>query len=1036
MAWSYRKRIKIAPGIHINLSKNGVSTSIGPKGASVTMGPKGTYVNTSIPGTGIYSRKKISGNSSNSSYNTSGIMNTSQNDNKVNNKGCRIGCAVLLVPAMLGGILTISSKPFAEMAKDNYMDIWMLLGMAVALFFILKPWFKKKNNDTSDSSVGNSISNLLSSPSVENYGYDYVIAKYNEEEKKAIEKSNAEIDEAKQNLESIFDTNKRQFLQSFIDCVKFDRLSRLYNRYHYNVEKTTDELDPLFEQAARKVVLTQKCGITEFLDWFGYDLSIDRQLLIEEQLEECGIIAKDFESKDLRILVKDNRTVNAIIKKAKGKSLLSKEDKIKINEYLDARKSELIGENVTNKTLESIPANVAESYQNFSKAYKSLTSSKSIWEILSVQANTQAKSSASTLIDRKSVYGQYSNNYKFVQPLKDTKAVYFNFKNTGVEIFIYPEFVVVARANNFDVIPLTQFDLEFKKSNFVEESTVLLPKDAKLVRFTYKYVNRNGERDARYSDNPRYGVYEYGNITFKPIDLTMQFSNSEVAENFVRAFQMLKNGTTTYVDPVFGVTEKFFANSKEVANALTSFYDNLLSNRTILRLVDGALPDEVGKPKEKLRSLFLSDIIKCYESLGHDATDVLTKEGLSLVLVEGHTVSESKVDFNTIQLPNFRNVAESISGLNKSHKEVFLKNKADDFFYLNEVFKSAKQDDLITQYFSLLYRLFSVVAKADGTITDEESAWLEKLMSYSQGTTNYSLEKFEKVAGIKIDVKTTTDKDEHKKADSEENEDPLQKLQSLIGLEEVKKEVTALANFVKIQKEREKKGLKAVGLSYHCVFTGNPGTGKTTVARIVAEIYKSLGLLKKGHLVETDRSGLVAEYVGQTAVKTNKIIDSALDGVLFIDEAYSLVQGGSNDYGNEAISTLLKRMEDDRNRLVVILAGYGNEMKKFIDSNPGLQSRFNRYIHFVDYNVDDLKNIFLLNAKNSQYKLSPEAEEILTETLTYAVDHKDKNFGNGRFVRNLFEKSLQNQAVRLSCQPQTTAEDLSILTINDIPVNE
>lgn len=263
--------------------------------------------------------------------------------------------------------------------------------------------------------------------------------------------------------------------------------------------------------------------------------------------------------------------------------------------------------------------------------------------------------------------------------------------------------------------------------------------------------------------------------------------------------------------------------------------------------------------------------------------------------------------------------------------------------------------------------------------------------------------------------------------------DPYKELDELVGLEQVKEEVRSLANFVKVQKQREAQGLKIPKMSLHLVFTGSPGTGKTTVARIVARIYKDLGVLKRGHTVETDRSGLVAGYVGQTAEKTNAIIDSAINGVLFIDEAYALVPVDKHtDYGEEAIATLLKRMEDDRDSLVVIIAGYTDEMKRFIDSNPGLQSRFNRYINFPDYTGDELLQIFNIYVKKNQYKLTPEASDYLKGYFNYVVAHKDRNFGNARFARNLFEKTIQRQANRLSTVQNATKEELTLLTIDDV----
>ena len=267
--------------------------------------------------------------------------------------------------------------------------------------------------------------------------------------------------------------------------------------------------------------------------------------------------------------------------------------------------------------------------------------------------------------------------------------------------------------------------------------------------------------------------------------------------------------------------------------------------------------------------------------------------------------------------------------------------------------------------------------------------------------------------------------------------DPYQELDDLIGLGSVKEEVRSLANFVKLQKEREAKGLKTAKVSYHLVFYGSPGTGKTTVARIVGRIYKDLGVLKRGHTVETDRAGLCGQYVGQTGPKTDSVIAKALDGVLFIDEAYSLVpEGGSgNDYGQEAISTILKRMEDYRDRLVVIVAGYKGEMQRFIDSNPGLQSRFNRYIDFPDYTGGELSQIFKMYMKKNQYTLSADAEKYLKERFDYAVAHKDRNFGNARYARNVFEKSIQAQANRLANEKdldKLSQDKLTELTVDDL----
>ena len=268
------------------------------------------------------------------------------------------------------------------------------------------------------------------------------------------------------------------------------------------------------------------------------------------------------------------------------------------------------------------------------------------------------------------------------------------------------------------------------------------------------------------------------------------------------------------------------------------------------------------------------------------------------------------------------------------------------------------------------------------------------------------------------------------KAEENSDEDPMEDLNKLIGLDSVKEDVKTLINLIKVRKMRVERGLKINDMSLHMVFTGNPGTGKTTVARIISRIYKKLGVLSKGHFVEASRVDLVAEYVGQSAVKTKKVIDSAKGGVLFIDEAYSLSVDSDKDFGHEVISTLLKEMEDSRGDLIVIVAGYPELMKNFLDSNPGLKSRFNKFIHFNDYSEDELSQIYELMGQEEGYKIEVTLKDALKEKLEEAK--KQGNFANARSVRNIFEKSLANQANRLVDTGDFSTESLQLLTAEDI----
>jgi hypothetical protein len=345
-----------------------------------------------------------------------------------------------------------------------------------------------------------------------------------------------------------------------------------------------------------------------------------------------------------------------------------------------------------------------------------------------------------------------------------------------------------------------------------------------------------------------------------------------------------------------------------------------------------------------------------------------------------------------------------------------------------------------------LIKLANIVTKLDGRVHEAEIRKLRGLQAELErhlqrpvplaedppdsGVLEESAVLVEKAAQAKVAPQTTLPSDETPRKPLES---ALAELDALIGLDAIKSEVRGLVNFLQVQKERLKHGLPEVPLSLHAVFKGNPGTGKTTVARLLGEIFGALGVVKKGHLVETDRSGLVAGYLGQTASKTHKTIDAALDGLLFIDEAYSLVASGHDDpYGAEALQVLLKRMEDDRQRLVVILAGYPEPMDRLIDSNPGLASRFPRTFHFPDYTPGQLLQILLSLAEQHHYVLPAASRLKFLRAMDRLVQARDERFGNGRVVRNVFEDAIRHLANRIANVAPLTREILATIEPDDL----
>lgn len=597
--------------------------------------------------------------------------------------------------------------------------------------------------------------------------------------------------------------------------------------------------------------------------------------------------------------------------------------------------------------------------------------------------------------------------------------------DTGdTQYYIYPKFVIKAsNVCEFEVYPLTPSTITASIVKHAEAE--VKPLDAHSTEEAWLYANGDGSPDKRHTNNKLVPVYQYGCINFDlgSTQSRFMFSNGEASERFAEALDFYvgkpnASSSSSEEEDAMALEKANGSFYPAMEKAATNLYLHVKSmngmedvieamNKQHCLAVADNLPFTVN---HRLALAAFADAWKCYKGLGHKI-DYSKPEIIALSIFCAELGSEDALSVvSSEQLMRSQGIAAT-KGFIKVMEDSFDTKFPDDKFFVIEILRANGIDeDVINKYAVLLYRFASILAKADGNVDEKETAWLANMVKFTE-----SPNKDRETAHVAKDAPA------------------LQQLDKLIGLESVKEEVNKLTNFIKVQNLRKQKGMNAITLSYHCVFTGNPGTGKTTVARIVAQIYRELGILKKGQLVETDRSGLVAEYVGQTAVKTNKIIDSALDGVLFIDEAYSLVQGGGNDYGKEAIATLLKRMEDDRDRLIVILAGYDNEMKLFIDSNPGLQSRFNRYIHFSDYNAEELMAIFKLNLKKFDYELTNDAEQKIRHLFSYAVSHKDQNFGNGRYARNVLEKTLENQATRLATVSEITEQMLRTIEEHDIP---
>lgn len=1029
MAWSFRKRIRITSGVYLNLSKSGVSTSFGPKGAKITVGPKGTYMHTSIPGTGIYNRQKIGSTPKRKSQSSSSLFSPPVSEplqtkhvpvsQQTKNNGCLSafiwGLIAFSIMMILAGISSINERPQTE---DHTTD-WLFITFFLLQVFFCVGWLIRR---AVVKQAGGTTSG----------GF------------KTMGDPNRKIQALRNLIQTTENPLKKQILNNCLG--------------HLIREEAEKRLKPQVEKYRRKV---QRSPVQKNKDQFEFFAG-----QYNSAMEEAGKLVTDIES----------------------------------------------GLNERERYC----------YKSFCDTFQAFSNCNKTWIITSRARNTEQKSSAYTTVQKETMhlgsgYFPYmTTSYKV--PVFPTRG--------GVKCYYYPKFVIYGDSiDKFEVYPLETVSLEFRTTRFVEDGS--LPTDSRQVDTTYRYVNKNGGPDRRYSHNPAIPVMLYGDISISPFGDIFQVSDSETARRLESAFRALKdenNGcfkgrsaqfrdipvshdiiadnsslidyssipdellrnaahfvvtlqkcsisdlqrnfglgyaragrlvnmleTKGIVSPQYGssprqvlvsdlseadkllghgdipapgrndVNERYFNDLLNAVKRLVDFGNRLLKDKEFCRIVEESVAADInwnGKilanTEEKIPVLLLTDIVRCHNGLGH-GLDLSSDEGLGLLMFVT-SMAEPDFRFEHRHLPEIREkLAHTAENFLRTANASMSGN---EYIFILEVCLKKYNRQLHNRYVVLLYRFTSLIAKADRRVSAAETDWLNRIISLKEPDS--------------VDDMLIPDGNDDESRYISQRMDGIKELNSLIGLSSVKEEIKTLTNYIKVQKIRAKKGMKVSPVSYHCVFTGNPGTGKTTVARIVSEIYKELGILKKGHLVETDRSGLVAEYVGQTAVKTNKIIDSALDGILFIDEAYSLVDGGNSDYGKEAIATLLKRMEDDRDRLIVILAGYTDDMKRFISANPGLQSRFNRYIDFPDYSEEELFRIFESSTEKYEYKLTEAATTTLKESLKRAVANKDKNFGNGRFVRNLFERVVENQANRISSTANITADALVTIEEEDV----
>lgn len=1054
MAINFRKRKKVLPGVYLNFSKKGISTTVGPRGANINFGKKGAYLNTGIPGTGLYSRKKIGGGNGNNP-NFTPTNNFTSNPNTI--KAHKTKTATILLALFLG---TFGAHRFylGQYWRGIFYVLFFWTWIPTFISWIDVIIFGVMSQDKFDEKYnGINIIPIQKKP-------NYLSTTTKHFTTTSIPTSQS-LEELKKHIEEA-----RQERQELEAEIKQQQVAT--RRLESNLKSKQSGIGKMFAKKKNVTQLeTQVKEANEYLtDLYSQyeesqaDINIESDKEIQEQYLKLKDAYIDL-SKSNKIwdIVSERATTET--KSAAKSSIDRKEIHFTFDDidFISSEHSAFHLENADGDNLYIYPAFILQlnnsgaiTLIDLHELYFRFHRQRFLEEKSTIPSDTQVVDYTWAKVNKDgSPDKRFSGNYQI--PVVEYGAFEF-LTSSGLKEIYYISNVQLAEkfANEFrkylsfltplETSPHNKQDYQESFNQFQEDNKKIENLDPLFMEAANVIVIEQHGSTSLIQRKLNLGYNRAGRIIdqLEELGIIGKFDGSSSRKVLIKnldELNILLQRNEQGISSNNGLSQNDFSFNyysllKDFSKSLSQIVQKLQTNEAILKRINGGQIQT--EASVFIANCVIYDMIQISKILAKGKLSIKSLEATGLVLATNQLLPNNSedlldMDFDTLVFAHqqglYQNIAKQLLldiGNMENPMQVTIQEKQDEKVISSTeqknnlafpTFLKISDNPLFDEYSTVLYRYANIISKADNIVTKTEERLLKDIY---QITYNPIPEKKNEALIISKGDKTET------------LDEVLSELNSLIGLKEVKKEINTLINFIKVQKAREQSGLKSSSLSYHIVFTGNPGTGKTTVARIIAKIYKHLGILTEGQLVETDRSGLVAEYVGQTAVKVNKTVNSALNGILFIDEAYSLVGENKDDFGKEAVATLIKRMEDDRDKLVLILAGYTKEMADFIDTNPGFKSRFNRYINFPDFTPNDLYEIFESRCKKLDYHLTDGAIAKLKSVFDNAYTERDKSFGNGRFARNVFEKTLEQQANRIAKEGNLTKEILTTITEDDV----